>query len=125
MQANLKQAAMRKLVHQIYPNAEVVFDMSRRCTRTLATAYYHRNLIRFNRPLFEFNLASCLRCALHEVAHFMQHEISGYSRHDKQFKEILEMLIEDYGDKGIAAAKKNNNSIACSTYTVDHDPGLD
>lgn len=114
-----KQVAIIKLVDQLYPNFTVEFDMSQRTKRLFGQVWYTPKLIKFYRPLFRFTIAACLRCALHEMAHIMQYEISGYSRHDKQFGDILDMLIEDYGSVEIAAAKKNKDSLAQSIYEYD------
>lgn len=113
-----KQIAMEILIHRIYPDLELQFRTTRRAKRVFGTCYWWRNLLRFHRPLWKYDLNSCLYCALHEVAHFMQQEISGYTRHDSQFKEILDMLIEDYGNEDIKRAK-TNTQLAHSSYTLD------
>jgi len=48
----------------------------------------------------------------------MQQEISGYTQHDPQFREILDMLIEDYGNEDIRKAKKNT-ALSWSDYSLD------
>jgi predicted SprT family Zn-dependent metalloprotease len=118
MPTNLKQAAMRKLIGQICPEIEVKFDMSRRAKTLFGVANYFTGVIKFYRPLFAYTLDSCLHCAIHEAAHIMQEAISGYSKHDAQFQDIVKMLIEDYGTPAIAKAKKNHK-LASSIYEYD------
>jgi len=118
MLAELKQAEMTKLIHSIYPDMEIQYSISRRAKRVLGTCYWWKNLLRFHRPLWKYDLFSCLYCALHEVAHYMQREISGYTKHDFQFREILDMLIEDYGNEDIRKAKKNT-ALSWSDYSLD------
>ena len=119
MIAAQKQIAMELLIHSIYPDMEIQFRMSRRATRVLGTCYWWKNMLRFHRPLWKYDLNSCLYCALHEVAHFMQQEIFGDTRHNSKFRDILDMLLEDYGSEDI---RKSNTSTALSYSFYTFDP---
>ena len=116
-----KQAAIIKVVDLLYPDFTVAFDMSRRAKRLFGQVWHDDKIMKFYRPLFMHTIAACLRCALHEMAHIFQYQISGYSRHDKQFGNILDMLIEDYGSVAIANSKKNHNKLSASVYEVEKD----
>jgi len=115
-----KQDAIVEIVNLLCPDFTVAFDMSRRAKRLFGQVWHDDKKMKFYRPLFRYTIAACRRCALHEVAHALQEEISGYSRHDKQFGEILDMLIEDYGTPAIALAKKNTK-LSSSKYEYDRD----
>lgn len=116
-----KQEAIRDIVMRLCDGWEVKFDMSRRAKTLLGKCSYMRKRLTFYRPLFEYNLASCIHCALHEVAHQFQKAMCGYSRHDEQFREILNMLIEDYGTEEVACSKKNKRALSYNNYTKDTD----
>ena len=114
-----KQDAIRNIIQRLCPDWSVKFDMSNRAKHLLGKCSYTRTRLTFYRPLFRYTLESCLHCALHEIAHVYQKAISGYSQHDKQFVEILNMLIADYGTEEVAWSKMNRRSVATTTYTRD------
>lgn len=114
-----KQKAIRDIVTQLCPGWEVKFDMSGRAKSLLGKCSPFRTRMTFYRPLFEYTIASCLHCAFHEIAHMFQRAMSGYSRHDEQFREILYMLIEDYGTEEVARSKQNRRALSTSKYTKD------
>lgn len=119
----VKQDAIRRLVHQIYPDVEVVFDMSKRAKRSLARCYGSfsgKGRFIFYRPLFKYTLDSCLHCAFHEIAHLMQIEMVGETKHNAEFLNIKNMLIADYGSESIMQAKTNKqNGYSC--YILDKE----
>lgn len=123
MQTNLKQAALKKMIREIDKDIRLEFNMTKRAKRLNAQAYIFDNRIVMYRPVFKFTLDSCKRCLLHELAHIYQQQISGYSNHNKEFGNILDMLIEDYGTKTIALANKSK-SLQCSSYEYDNKHDL-
>ncbi len=115
-----KQDAIEQMVHRVYPDVVVVFDLSRRAKRLLGRCCTIDRTMKFYRPLFKYTLESCLHCALHEVAHLMQYEISGRSSHNAEFVDIKNMLIADYGNDAIMQAKWNRQN-SYSKYTLDKE----
>lgn len=113
-----KQAAITQMIHQIYPDMVITFDLSRRAKRLFARCYTHNQTIKFYRPLFKYTMESCLHCALHEIAHFIQHEINGRTSHNAEFVDIKNMLIADYGNNAILRAKTNKQN-SFSKYILD------
>ena len=118
LQDTFKQAAIKALIKKIYPEVTVQFDMSNRTKRRYATCWPAIKRIKFYKPLFAYDLNSCLHCALHEIAHLMQWEMTGRTAHNRGFAEIKDMLISDYGSKEICKSKKNKQR-AWSVYSLD------
>jgi len=116
-----KQDAIRLLIRRIYPDVVVTFDLSRRAKQLFAQCYYYKKRITFYRPLFKYTIDSCLHCALHEIAHLMQYEITGKSSHNIEFAKIKDMLIEDYGNNSIMQSKTNRQK-SYSKYILDSNP---
>jgi len=121
MQTNLKQAVMRKKIQEIAPEVTVVFNTTKKAKKLLGTMFCADKIVKFYRPLFKYNLDSCLHCVYHELAHYYQWQISGYTQHDKQFEDIKDMLIADYGTKQIKAANKSKKSKRYSYYMLDNE----
>ncbi len=120
MQNVLKKAMLKKTLKNV--DSGVSLKFSNRGKRLLGTANMLTRSITLYKPLFAKTLDSCLHCLFHELAHIFQYEMSGRMGHDKQFVEIKDMLIEDYGTLAIA---KSNHSTKASLSQYDIDSNSD
>jgi predicted SprT family Zn-dependent metalloprotease len=118
MNIESKKAKLVEFIQNIRPDIKVMF--SSRGKWLLGRSYCKSKKIQFYKPLFAYTLESCLECAIHEVAHIFEFEISGDSNHGKNFKMVKDMLMEEFGSKEIAMSNRST-SLAKSTYTIDNE----
>ena len=115
-----KQNALTDFLHNIDDTVLLEFNMSKKFKTTTGTAFYATHKIMITSVCFKFTLDSMKHCILHEFAHLMQYKISGYSAHNKEFGDIKDMLIKDYGTPEIAASNKSTKK-AWSMYIYDSE----
>ena len=85
-----------------------------------ATAFLDRKTIVLYAGIFDHTFESVQHCVLHEVAHFLQYQRSGYTQHNTKFNYIKNRLLKNYGSIEIFQAKKSG-TIATSSYRLDAD----
>jgi len=85
-----------------------------------ATAFIDRKTITLYASIFDCTFESVQHCVLHEVAHFLQYQKSGYTWHNTKFNYIKKRLLENYGNAEMSHAKMSG-TIATSSYRIDAD----
>jgi len=106
MKVSEKQKRVKCLLNKIRPDISICFDNNKRITETLGEARPGVKEIRLCRPLWNYTLNACFHCMFHELAHIVQYEITGSMPHNKQFRGIMNKLIEDYGTPTIVSASR-------------------
>lgn len=125
-----KQKVIKDICNKVAPGLKIEFDNSNRAKHRYGTCFRRRGerlpyKLKFYKPLFKSTLEGCIECAFHELAHYEQHRLYNYSKHDNLFEAIKLKLINDNSDMGFLAwdviNSKINNSIAYSHYELDKD----
>lgn len=123
-----KQKVIRDICSKVAPNLKVEFDNSNRAKHRYGSCFRRRSerlpyKLKFYKPLFKSTLEGCIECAFHELAHYEQHRLYNYSKHDNLFECIKLGLIRNNADMGFLVEEvvnsKINNSIAYSSYKLD------
>lgn len=118
MTVEQKQIQLREFLLDIDSTIELEFKMSKRYTRTLGSAAVWRRRITITRCCFDYTLDSMKSCVLHELAHIYQYDIDKTSGHNKEFRDVRDMLLQDYGTKEIVAANRSK-VLATSLYNLE------
>lgn len=96
-----KQNKIKELCNIVAPELYIEFDMSKRAKNRLGCHFRNngKTWLRFYRVLFKYRIESCLECAFHELAHYIQYKIYKYTAHNKQFDDIRIGLISEYAQR--------------------------
>ena len=113
-----KQKELKEFLANIDDTVTLEFKMSKRWKRALGRAYQIDRRIEITRYCFKFTLDSMKDCLLHELAHIYQYDMTGISGHNKEFREIRDMLLQDYGTKEIMAANRSKTLVG-SLYNLE------